>query len=512
MAEVGVFTLESLVNGMYPSSLDTFREYIQNSCDAIDKARADKILAEDGGTVEITIDKDARRITIEDDGTGISVLDFKSTLTNIGYSDKSLETDRGFRGIGRLCGLAYCRELRFVSTAHGEGIQSTVIFDAAKLSKLFQENFYTKKKYTVKEALDEIVSFDTVVADNDEHFFRVELIDIVGTNNSLLDIEKVRDYLSFVAPVTYSPQLYYQELIYKHANELGFKITEYRILVNGEPVVKNYKTNVRTYKDKDEIFGVDFHDFRNDEEKLIAWSWVGLSEIKGVLSEDRSSPDYKMRGVRLRAGNIQIGNQEVFKNLFKEGRGMKYFIGEVHAVDKNLIPNARRDYLEENPAYKTLEAALIGYFAELNKIYRTASKIRSEYTKIHAPAKAMQEFQKQSSPYQKSHKAEHTAKLVKLNKAADSAKKKISELQQKAEQEPDSAWSRVVLRMIKNHSDNNPPPSQPPQPPKETGQFPPSTWRREKRDLYFKIRGVILDNPQLKGTKLLDKINEVLAQ
>ncbi|MBQ3451383.1 MAG: hypothetical protein IJG32_03880, partial [Selenomonadaceae bacterium] len=212
------------------------------------------------------------------------------------------------------------------------------------------------------------------------------------------------------------------------------------------------------YKDKDEIFGVDFHDFRNDEEKLIAWSWVGLSEIKGVLSEDRSSPDYKMRGVRLRAGNIQIGNQEVFKNLFKEGRGMKYFIGEVHAVDKNLIPNARRDYLEENPAYKTLEAALIGYFAELNKIYRTASKIRSEYTKIHAPAKAMQEFQKQSSPYQKSHKAEHTAKLVKLNKAADSAKKKISELQQKAEQEPDSAWSRVVLRMIKNHSHNNPPP------------------------------------------------------
>ena len=125
MAEIGVFTLESLATGMYPSSLDTFREYIQNSCDAIDKARP-KILAEDEGTVEITIDAENRRIIIEDDGTGIPVLDFKSTLTNVGYSDKSLETDRGFRGIGRLCGLAYCRELRFISTAKNEGIQSTV--------------------------------------------------------------------------------------------------------------------------------------------------------------------------------------------------------------------------------------------------------------------------------------------------------------------------------------------------------------------------------------------------
>lgn len=456
MAEVGVFTLESLVNGMYPSSLDTFREYIQNSCDSIDKARADKILAEDGGIVEITIDTDERRITIEDDGKGISVLDFKSTLTNIGYSDKSLETDRGFRGIGRLCGLAYCRELRFVSTARDEGIQSTVIFDAAKLSKLFHENFYTKKKYTVKEALDEIVSFETVVADNDEHFFRVELIDIVDTNNSLLDIEKVREYLSFVAPVTYSPNFYYQTEIYKHADELNFKITEYKILINGEPLDKPYKVNVQTRMGKDEIFGVDFRDFYDEAGNLIAWCWIGLSTIKGVLSEEKSSPDYKMRGIRLRAGNIQIGNQEVFKILFKEDRGTNYFIGEVHAVDKNLIPNARRDYLEENPAYKTLEAALTDYFAELNKIYRIASKIRSCYSEINKPAETERDFQAGRSKIK--NRVELDAELAKLNKVAEGAEKKISSMRQMAEENPESALSRVVLRMTDNQSAVNPPP------------------------------------------------------
>ncbi len=222
MAEVGVFTLENLTTGMYIDSLVIFREYIQNSCDAIDKARTEKILAEDEDRIEITIDAAARRITIEDNATGIPVLDFKSSLINIAYSDKTLKTDRGFRGIGRLCGLAYCRELRFTSTAKGEGIQSTVIFNAAKL----REIFYGKKKYTVKEALDDIVSFDTTAADADEHFFRVELIDIVKENNDLLDVEKVRDYLSFVAPVTYSPNFYYQTEIYKHAAELKFRNSE----------------------------------------------------------------------------------------------------------------------------------------------------------------------------------------------------------------------------------------------------------------------------------------------
>lgn len=221
MAEVGIFTLESLTTGMYPSSLDTFREYIQNSCDSIDKARS-KIFGDNEGSIDIQIDGKARKITIKDDGTGIPVLDFKSTLTNIGYSDKTLETDRGFRGIGRLCGLAYCRELRFISTAQGEGIKSTVTFNAEKLREIARG----KKKYTIKEALDEIVSFETAVADNDEHLFLVELIDIVGTNNILLDVDKVREYLSFVAPVDYKQSLGFKGLqnkILEHATELNFK-------------------------------------------------------------------------------------------------------------------------------------------------------------------------------------------------------------------------------------------------------------------------------------------------
>ena len=510
MAEVGVFTLENLTTGMYIDSLVIFREYIQNSCDAIDKARTEKILAEDEDRIEITIDADARRITIEDNATGIPVLDFKSSLINIAYSDKTLETDRGFRGIGRLCGLAYCRELRFTSTAKGEGIQSTVIFNAAKL----REIFYGKKKYTVKEALDDIVSFDTTAADADEHFFRVELIDIVKENNDLLDVEKVRDYLSFVAPVTYSPNFYYQTEIYKHAAELNFKITEYKILVNGEPLDKPYKINVQTRMGKDEIFGVDFHDFFNDEGNLIAWGWIGLSNFKGVLDQKSGTADNKMRGIRLRQKNIQIGDKDVFQSrkLFHEDRGTTYFIGEIHTVDINLRPNGRRDYLEENDTYTAFKVALTDYFKELSKIYWTASDVRSAVKAINAPDEAEDEFKKKSSPYRKSHKAVHEENLAKLKETAKAAEKKLSSIRQEVEQNPETPLSRVVKRITEKQSDNNPPPVNPPSPSDRQKNFPPSNWTRKQRDVYWAIETVILDNSKLAGKNLLDKIKEELAK
>ena len=452
MAEIGAFTLENLTTGMYIDSLVIFREYIQNACDATDKAVDAGILQDGDGEIKIAIDADNRRITIADNATGISVLDFKSSLTNIAYSDKTLETDRGFRGIGRLCGLAYCRELRFVSTARGEGMQSTVIFDAAKLRTIF----YSDKKYTVKEALDEIVSFETTVAEADEHFFRVELIDIVDTNKDLLDVEKVRDYLSFVAPVTYSPNFYYQTEIYKHAAALNFTITEYKIEVNGEPLEKPYKANVQTRMGKDEIFGLEFRDFRDEAGKLLAWSWVGLSEFKGILSEQRETADYKMRCIRLRAGNIQIGDEYVLQDLFTESRGTKYFIGEVHIVDTNLRPNGRRDYLEENDTYKILEDVLKKYFEELYDIYRTASDIRGFIKTINAPAEAERDFQRGQSVCK--NRAELKNELIKLTKAADYARKKINSLRETAKRNSETPLSRVVLRMTENILDNSNPP------------------------------------------------------
>ncbi|MBR1646281.1 MAG: ATP-binding protein, partial [Selenomonadaceae bacterium] len=450
MTEVnlGITLVEIVTSGLYKNSLDIIREYIQNSCDAIDDAVKVGILREGEEKITVIIDEDNRSITIEDNGTGISALTFQKKLSDIGKSDKSLESDRGFRGIGRLGGLAYCKTLIFSSKVAGEKKISTLIFNAEKL----RQEFWKGTKRSAESVLIENMKFETFDAapDTPEHFFRVEMIDIVDTNKDLLDVAKVREYLSFVAPVTYSPQFYYQELIYKYAAEIGFKITEYKIEVDGEQLVKNYKSNVRTKSGEDEIFGVEFRDLYDADGKLIAWLWFGLSTIKGILSEAHDTQSYKMRGLRMRSGNIQIGDAETLKELFKEDRGWKYFIGEIHAVDKNLRPNSKRDDFEEDKAYNALKAALKTCFVELEDIYRAAANVRTEQNKINAPDKSEREFKEKSLAYQKSHEATHEAEMLMLKKNAAKATDKLEKFRQAAEATPETAKSKVVLRIIGN--------------------------------------------------------------
>lgn len=453
----GVNMVEIITKGLYTNSLDIYREYVQNSCDAIDEAINAGILQEGEGKIEITIDAVARRITIEDNGMGISSArsGFVRIMSNIGNSDKSLKTDRGFRGIGRLCGLAYCKTLIFSTKVAGEKKISTLTIDAENLRK----EFFDGNRRSAEEVLKKKMVFDTVETDSDEHFFKVELIDIRETNNALLKVElgkdedpskitTVRDYLSFVAPVPYRNLFCEQAKIYEHAKVLNFKITEYKIFVNGEQVVKNYKSSLSGKTGKDEIFDLEFRDFYDEAKNLIAWSWVGLTTFKGVIQQTKEHPN-KMRGIRLRAGNIQIGDDEALKNLFSEPRGITYFVGEVYAVDKNLIPTTKRDYFEENEACNVFEEALRKYFAALYDLYHFASDARSAFKAVNAPEKTQKEFNIRSAAYQKSHKAAFEATLVLQKKTADKKTEEIIKIRQDIRDNP--IKSQVFERIAKQY-------------------------------------------------------------
>ena len=67
---IGANILDSLTTGMYSDSKVIFREYIQNSCDAIDAAIQKGILSardlKDKVLIEIDIDRENRGITITD--------------------------------------------------------------------------------------------------------------------------------------------------------------------------------------------------------------------------------------------------------------------------------------------------------------------------------------------------------------------------------------------------------------------------------------------------------------
>ena len=439
----GANILENLTTGMYQDSKVCYREYIQNACDQIDKAVEQGILSSiSEGQIQIWIEN--RTISIKDNATGIPKADFEKTLANIADSSKKIGTDKGFRGIGRLCGLAYCKKLKFTSTAYGEDTISIMECDAEKMRDFLNRNV-NGEKFTANEVLNQIYKFEYITGKSviSKHEFTVELIDVNEENGELCNEDTVKQYLSFIAPVPYQNTFMFQTEIHEHAKEIGYKIDEYNIKVNGEDIFKKYKTRFKTQKGDDEIFGIEFKDFYDENGNLMMWLWFGVSKFKGVIEKKCS-----MRGLRLRKENIQIGNEDALQKLFVEDRGQHYFVGELFAVSKELIPNSQRDYFNENKTRLWFEKEIKQYFKETSKkIYYDGSTINSSYDKIDAYNKKVAEHQKKLNNNEyidaERDKAEQDLKIA--EEKAQTAQKKINILKEKSKE---TKTGEIVGRVI----------------------------------------------------------------
>jgi molecular chaperone HtpG len=392
----GKNVIETLSEGMYDNPLFLFREYVQNAADAIDSAVRQGIICEGNGQIEIVIDAGKRLISLEDNGTGIASSDFKAMLANIGNSIKDRKTDKGFRGIGRLGGLGYCQKVRFETSAMGESVRSFMEWDARNLHELLADQ---NEKISAGQLIKRISGTWEESCEEDEHYFKVSLVNVNAASDELLDADEVRRYLSMVAPVPFDYERF------RFINEIESFIRdnnlpalhEYTVNLNGDEVRKGYETPLALEKKGKmvDILAVECVLLKKGG-KTVGWYWFCVSEFDGVLPVS-----CWQRGFRLRKANIQIGEYDCLSNhprhgqkLWREDRGNNYFLGEVHALDENLIPNSRRDYFNQDAACRLFEAALCEEFRGLHTLYHDASKIRSAVTAIRGAEIAKKDFQK----------------------------------------------------------------------------------------------------------------------
>lgn len=420
MATVGKNILDNLTTGMYSDSKVIFREYIQNACDQIDLAITAGILSAGEGTVDIFTDTKKRYISIKDNATGVKAEEFIEDVGDIANSNKEIGKNKGFRGIGRLCGLAYCRTLKFTTSYLGENTKSIMTCDAQKMREMLVEN----RKYTLDEIWDAIITYSMEKEREEEHYFEVEMFEINKENTDLLNEKKVREYLSFVIPVPYKNTFFLRRNIYAYAKKLGYKIDEYCVRINGFQIFKEYTTKLKEQsgailKPYDEISRLEFKDFCDEDGALIAWMWVGLSRFEKQIPKVNV-----MRGLRLRSSNIQLGNDDTLQGLFKESRGNYYFVGEVFAVSKDLIPNSQRNYFNENETRVLFEDLLREYFFDvLHKLYYEANRVKNDY-------KRQEEYLTKVAEYKKKEQEQgfvNEEERQKLQYDIDKAKKSAEE-------------------------------------------------------------------------------------
>ena len=432
----GKNVIETLSEGMYDNPLFMFREYVQNAADSIDAAEKNGILDKGSGEILITIDREKRFICFEDNGTGIDQGNVAKMLANIGDSQKDRKTNKGFRGIGRLGGLGYCKTVRFETSAMGEEIQTTLEWDAHALHEILADK---DKHIHAGQLIQIITSISRKSCDKEKHFFRVSLIDINDNSGELLDSEEVKKYLAMVAPVPFDYEKFpFIEDIerFLKKNKLP-QLHEYQLYVNGDEIRKGYETPLKIEDGKHvDILGVECHVITVDE-KVIGWYWYCISRFEGALPKK-----CWQRCIRLRKANIQIGEADCLSNhprrgipLWKEDRGNNYFLGEIHALDEDLIPNSRRDYFNQDDACRRFEIALTEAFEKLRKLYRDASTLRSETAKIQAANQARKEFEakERAGEFLNSQDRENAKNAVeKLEASGKAAQKKIEKIYDKA--------------------------------------------------------------------------------
>jgi len=339
---VGKYILDSLSTGMYNHPLMLIREYIQNSTDAIDS-----LLRTDGfnkrkSKIEIKIDPKTNSFTISDNGTGIKSEKAWSTLHDIGKSEKSISHNRGFRGIGRLGGLGYCQILRFITKAIGEKKYTVSTWDCEKLRKLIKENndFDTAD---IIQTISDFKQFDYLKNYND-HFFIVEMLNLQSSRDILLNVPAIRSYISQVAPVPFNRE--YFSYANRIDEELRSKVPNYetyRIYINGEQIFKPYNDKIILRGEvKDKINEIDFT-LLNNENFTLAFGWLARLNLLGSVSSSSL-----VDGIRIRHGNILIGDENLLSEFFREKRFNNYLVGELHITDDRIIPNSRRDDFEDN--------------------------------------------------------------------------------------------------------------------------------------------------------------------
>lgn len=373
---IGKHVLESLTVGMYADPFVVFREYIQNAADAIDDAIVNRIISRGEEKIEVILDPIERKIIIKDNGIGISCIVAEKTLIGIGNSKKDQERARGFRGIGRLAALSYCGELIFETSSYLEKYGTRICINAHKLAErlLMKED----DDVSAEEVLKDIYTVEKYRESEKAHYFRV-IMERLEIGSELNDYDSVYRYLSQNAPVTYDSQNFiWGKEIRSRIESIGYCIPEYNVVLtyagNSTPIYKPYRDRFSIDKNGsviDSIKDIEIITLNGSKGKISTFGWIANTDYLGsIYNKD-------IKGLRVRKGNILIGDGQTLNTSFKDVRFNGWVLGELFVVDEQLIPNARRDDFEKNSEYLLWKEKLMSISASISKDIRNASLLRN---------------------------------------------------------------------------------------------------------------------------------------
>ena len=375
---VGKDVFELFAGAMYAEPLSIFREYVQNAADALDEARAEGLCHTEESDIQIWFNHAERTVRIRDLGAGVPGSQFVRRLTSIGASRKRGTKARGFRGIGRLSGLGYCQELVFRTRSLGDAKVKEMVWDGRALRERLRSAAY---EGSLGDVIKEVATVtDLPGVEYPPHFFEVEMRKLLRVKNDvLLNEEAVRSYLAQVAPVPFSPDFHLGPKIQAWLSERAHSGPVLITLNDGRGAVYHRATNSFPVSPKvfDDFRDVAFVEYVDSDGELLAYGWTLDHAYAGAISRKLG-----LGGIRLRSGNVQIGDEQLLSFAFPEARFTQWVVGDIHVAHPRIIPNGRRDDFEHSPPLTQLHEQLRDLARSLTLTIRERSEQRAKLKKV----------------------------------------------------------------------------------------------------------------------------------
>ena len=147
-----------------------------------------------------------------------------------------------------------------------------------------------------------------------------------------------------MAPVGFSPEFRFgAEITAVLRSHVELGELEVHIAGLDTPVCRPYRDVIKVDDKRSISFeSVEFIEVPAIDGGPAAVAWVLHHDYEGAV------PSPFVKGLRLRSGNVQVGDHALLEGLFPEQRFNAWAVGEVHVLDRRIVPNGRRDHFEQN--------------------------------------------------------------------------------------------------------------------------------------------------------------------
>lgn len=377
--------LETLTIALYENPIILFREYVQNSLDAYNKAIDDGKKEVKEFHVKINIDTTCKKIIITDNGYGIETAsEFSNKMLSIGGSEKTRDRTRyiGFRGIGRISGWPFCKKLIFRSKASNSDKINTCVWEGEKYRSLLDNESIQDDLEAIIKKIVKIEAENVGHENLTDHFFEVTLEGYSEEIEEMIGDRKFEEKLIRMLPLRYKSSFKgAKKIIDKYNAFMNEPIERFMIAVkyNGQPLHK-------TYDDKF-VLGSN----------IVFWELRGKKKKDGSIGDKigliwftfdkhlKSNNNDEYYGILTRSKNVLMGTNDTFAQVaddnksyittFREmAQALRGVYGELLINSSYLRDNSRRDWFLPDEHSADLNNIITEFMRRLHEYRYCASR------------------------------------------------------------------------------------------------------------------------------------------